>query len=166
MFSIDPDDNSFRTRLGRRFLMVLQHWNPNKYFKRREYVITPQKGFLWIKFIYLIWIKRIDLKHKCSFGTNINHGASFATPPSLPHGPNGIIVGHSVSIGRNARIYQHVTIAAGATIGDNAVIGAGAVVLEGRKVGNNVKIGANCVVVEDIPDNCTVVLPKPRIISH
>ena len=32
------------------------------------------------------------------------------------------------------------------------------------KVGNNVKIGANCVVVEDIPDNATVVLNKPRII--
>lgn len=27
------------------------------------------------------------------------------------------------------------------------------------------KIGANCVVVEDIPDNATVVLPKPRIIT-
>lgn len=31
-------------------------------------------------------------------------------------------------------------------------------------IGNNVKIGANCVVVEDIPDNATVVLQKPRII--
>ena len=26
------------------------------------------------------------------------------------------------------------------------------------------RIGANCVVFEDIPDNATVVLPKPRII--
>ena len=33
-------------------------------------------------------------------------------------------------------------------------------------VGNNVKIGANCVVVEDIPDNCTVVLEKPRIVRR
>ena len=33
-------------------------------------------------------------------------------------------------------------------------------------MGNNVKIGANCVVVEDIPDNATVVLNKPRIILN
>lgn len=25
-------------------------------------------------------------------------------------------------------------------------------------------IGANCIVIEDIPDNCTVVMDKPRII--
>ena len=32
------------------------------------------------------------------------------------------------------------------------------------KVGDNVRIGANCVVFEDIPDNATVVLTKPRVI--
>lgn len=31
-------------------------------------------------------------------------------------------------------------------------------------IGNNVRIGANCVVFEDVPDNATVVLPKPRVI--
>ena len=40
------------------------------------------------------------------------------------------------------------------------------VLLPGRNVGNNVKVGANAVVVEDIPDNCTVVLPKPRVILN
>ena len=49
-------------------------------------------------------------------------------------------------------------------IGDNVMLGAGSKVLPGVTIGNNVKVGANCVVVEDIPDNATVVLPKPRII--
>ena len=40
------------------------------------------------------------------------------------------------------------------------------VLLPGRNVGNNVKVGADAVVVEDIPDNCTVVLPKPRVILN
>ncbi len=31
-------------------------------------------------------------------------------------------------------------------------------------IGDNVRVGANCVVVENIPNNSTVVLPKPRII--
>ena len=52
----------------------------------------------------------------------------------------------------------------GVRIGDNVLIGAGAKILPHVTIGNNVKIGANCVVVEDILDNATVVLPKPRII--
>ena len=33
------------------------------------------------------------------------------------------------------------------------------------RIGNNVRIGANCVVTNDVPDNCTVVLNKPRVIQ-
>nr|WP_254592908.1 hypothetical protein [Bacteroides sp. Marseille-P8574] len=36
--------------------------------------------------------------------------------------------------------------------------------MPGVSIGNNVKVGANAVVVENVPDNATVVLPKPRII--
>ena len=54
--------------------------------------------------------------------------------------------------------------AGGTVIGDNVMLGAGSKILPGVTIGNNVKVGANCVVVEDIPDNATVVLPKPRII--
>ena len=46
----------------------------------------------------------------------------------------------------------------GGKILDNVMIGAGAKILPGVTIGNNVKVGANCVVVEDVPDNCTVVL--------
>ena len=45
-------------------------------------------------------------------------------------------------------------------------IGAGAKVIGNIKIGNNVRVGANCVVFFDVPDNCTVVLPKPRIINR
>lgn len=54
----------------------------------------------------------------------------------------------------------------GGKIGDNVLLGAGSKVLPAVNIGNNVKVGANCVVVEDIPDNATVVLPKPRIINR
>ena len=36
----------------------------------------------------------------------------------------------------------------------------------GVKLGNNVKVGLNAVVIEDIPDDSTVVLTKPRIIKR
>ena len=51
-------------------------------------------------------------------------------------------------------------------------IGKGLMVVHGSgtmigkiKVGNNVKIGAGAVVVNDVPDDCTVVGPKAKIIS-
>lgn len=50
------------------------------------------------------------------------------------------------------------------TIGDNCYSGAGAKIIGNVRVGNNCRIGANAVVVEDIPDNSTVVCDKPRII--
>ena len=54
--------------------------------------------------------------------------------------------------------YERETI-----IGENVLIGSNAYISPGVRIGNNVKIGANCVVVEDIPDNATVVLQKPII---
>lgn len=157
---------SFQHKLGRVLLSWIQHYNHEKYWKRRDIVINPStKTYLLLKLYYLYYIKRTDAYHNCSFGTNLNSGAYFATPPHLPHGPKGIIVGHDVRIGANSIIYQQVTIAQGGVkILNNVLIGAGAKILPGVSIGNNVKVGANAVVVEDVPDNATVVLPKPRII--
>lgn len=44
------------------------------------------------------------------------------------------------------------------------MIGAGAKIIGNVYVGNHVRIGANAIVVDDIPDNCTVVMNKPRVI--
>ena len=85
--------------------------------------------------------------------------------PHLPHGPNGIIIGHDAIIGKNCEIFQQVTIAQGrVVIGDSVVLGAGCRILPGVHVGNYAKIGANAIVVEDVPENATCVLNKPRII--
>ena len=51
-----------------------------------------------------ITYKNIDLYYSCSFGTNIDSGANFATPPILPHGPAEIIVGHDVKVCENTVI--------------------------------------------------------------
>lgn len=93
----------------------------------------------------------------------------FKSPPILPHHLNGIIVSPNSKIGDNCIIFQQVTLAQdddgfAPSIGDNVLIGAGAKIIGNVKIGNNVKIGSNCIVVEDIPDNATVVMNKPRII--
>lgn len=163
--SYSPYSNSLKVRIGKWVLKRIHGWDGEKYFRRRDYVIDPNKKNLLRKFYYLYYIKRVDSKWHCSFGTNINFGSKFLAPPILPHGPNGIIVGYRRTIGRNVIIYQHVTISSGeGTIGDNVLLGAGSVVLPDCSIGHNAKIGANTVVVEDVPSGATVVGPKPRII--
>lgn len=103
-------DNKF----GKWLLSFVQHYDHEKYWRRRNILIDPNnKTSLLIKLYYLFYIKRCDAWNLCSFGTNINSGASFKTPPILWHGPNGIIIGHDVTIGKNVTICQRVTITHG-----------------------------------------------------
>lgn len=94
------------------------------------------------------------------------------------HEPRGCFFSKMCKIGENCTIMQQVTIGSnfvnyvpgkkcGApTIGDNVFVGAGAKIIGNVKIGNNVKVGAGCIVVTDVPDNSTVVMNKPRIISR
>jgi len=65
-------------------------------------------------------------------------------------------IGHQVSIG-----YQKGF----PTILDNVTIFAGAVIIGKVTIGNNAIIGANATVFQNIPDNCTVYPPSPRIMK-
>lgn len=95
---------------------------------------------------------------------------------TFPHGLHGIFISKQASIGDGCVIFHQVTIGsntlkdatkAGAPkIGDNVYIGTGARIIGNINIGNNVRIGANAIVTNDIPDNATVVLPKPRVILH
>lgn len=157
----------FDNNYGKFVLSIVQNYNHRKYWHRRDKVLDENYKNFIIKLYYLLYIKRIDAYHNCSFGTNYNNGTIFMTPPILPHGPKNIIVGHDLKIGHNVTIFHNVTLAhGGSIIGDNVLFSTGSVLLPGRNVNNNSKIGANAVVVEDIPENSTVVLNKPRIISN
>jgi len=110
------------------------------------------------------------LAEKCAW---IGSGSEFASIPFFPHSYFGVFVSNSAVIGKNAVIFQHVTIGSNTlndsenngspTIGDNAYIGAGAKIIGRIKIGNNCRIGANAVVVTDIPDDSVVVMQQPRI---
>lgn len=157
----------FNNIYGKKILSIIQKYNHEKYWSRREKVLNKNYRNKLLKLYYLYYIKKVDAYHNCSFGTNYNSGTIFKTPPILPHGPKNIIVGHDLIIGKNVTIFHTVTLAHGGSIvGDNVVFSTGSVLLAGRNVGNNSIIGANAIVVEDIPDNCTVVLQKPRIIKR
>ncbi len=149
------------------FHSILTGYNHKKYWRRRAVVIDPNnKTSIIKKILYLIYIKRVDAKHHCSFGTSLHYGAQFQTPPHFPHGPNGIIVGGDAIIGKNCVLYHQVTIPGGNVIvGDNVTFYPGAKVIRNITIGSNVRIGANAVVSEDIPDNSTVFPQKSVIIQ-
>ncbi len=78
----------------------MQHYNPEKYWKYRNIVTDPNnKTSKIIKIFMLYKIKKSDAYNNASFGTNLNSGAYFQSPPKLPHGLNGIIISHHAKVG-------------------------------------------------------------------
>ncbi len=148
--------------LENRIRALMQHYNHAKYWRRRDMLVDPARGTKLGDMFRLWYIKRADAFNNASMGTHRNFGASFAEPPDLPHGLNGIVISHNAVIGKGCRIFQQVTVGEGRggapVIGNNVLLGAGCRIIGGIRIGNNVKIAAGCTVMQDIPDNA-VVLP-------
>ncbi len=114
-------------------------------------------------------------RHISRFHAFIPRQTNFESCPVFPHSLYGVFISMGAKIGKNCIIFHQVTIGSNTlpgsrgygapTLGDNVFVGAGAKIIGGVKIGNNVRIGANCVVTSDVPDNCVVVLEKPRVIQ-
>lgn len=157
---------------ARKILAWVQHYDAEKYWGRREYVIHVG-GAKLLKLVYLMYIKRCDAFNKASMGTDWNRGAVFETPPRLPHGLNGIVISPDAHIGKNCTIFHQVTIGNDyrklenvPTIGDNVTIYPGAKIVGRVTIGNNCEIGANAVVVKDVPENSLVISGEQRVIQR
>lgn len=152
---------------------LIYHYNHEKFWKDRSIIIdNNNKCPQFIKALLLLRVKRSEAFSNAYFGTTIGGGAKFLSPPILPHGLNGIVVSCYAEIGNNCTILQQVTIGQvrlydphAPKIGDNVYIGAGAKIFGAITIGNNVVIGSNSVVIDDIPDNCTVVGIPAKIIK-
>jgi len=143
----------------------------NEFWKHRDKLLKSKNAL--IKRYHRLCCSRILYRNNASIEeqTKIEGGRI-----TFPHGLNGILISAGATIGKNCTIFHQVTIGSNTTegsrrngspqIGDNVLIGAGAKIIGNIKIGNNVRIGANCVVVDDVPDNATVVMQKPRVIEH
>lgn len=97
-------------------------------------------------------------------GIEIHPGAVIGKGLFIDHGM-GVVIGETCEIGENVTIYHGVTLGGTGkdkgkrhpTIGNNVMISAGAKVLGPFKVGDNARIAANAVVLQEIPENSTVV---------
>ena len=98
-----------RNRWIKKLMGIVQHYDPDKYWKRREIVVDKDnKTPKIIKLYFLYYIKRCDAFNNASLGTDLNQGAIFETRPELPHGLNEIIVHMKAHVGANAVIWQQV----------------------------------------------------------
>ena len=106
-------------------------------------------------------------------GIEIHPGARIGRKFFIDHGM-GVVIGETTYIGDNVLIYQGVTLGGTGkehgkrhpTLGDNVIVGAGAKILGNLTIGENSRIGAGSVVVENVPENSTVVGIPGRVVNQ
>lgn len=106
-------------------------------------------------------------------GIEIHPGAVIGKGLFIDHGM-GVVIGETCEIGDNVTIYHGVTLGGTGkehgkrhpTIGNNVMISTGAKVLGPFKVGDNSRIAANAVVLQEIPEDSTVVGIPGKVVKR
>lgn len=126
-----------------------------------------KKGWLYLaRFLSFIarLITNVDIHPAANIGRRffIDHGAC-------------VVIGETAIVGDDVTLYHGVTL--GGTswnkgrrhpqLGNGVMVGAGAKILGAIYIGDGVRVGANSVVVQDVPDNCTVIgIPGKVVIGE
>ena len=105
-------------------------------------------------------------------GIEIHPAAKIGRRLVIDHG-TGVVIGETAEIGNDVLIYQGVTLGGTGkdkgkrhpTIGNNVMISSGAKVLGPFKVGDNSRIAAGAVVLDEVPENSTVVGVPARVVK-
>ena len=90
MIKINSDN-----KLIQKFMSFINHYDHDKYWRRREVVVNPNiKASKLKRLYYLYYVKKVDSYWHCSFGTGYMTGSQFLAPPHLMAWPkwyhNGI----------------------------------------------------------------------------
>lgn len=129
--------------------------------------------FLWL--IHLKILARF-LSQVARFftGIEIHPGATIGKRLFIDHGM-GVVIGETSIIGNDCTLYQGVTLGGVGTgeykkkrhptLKNNVTVFSGAKVIGNITIGENSVIGTMAVVLEDIPENCTVVGIPAKIIK-
>ena len=106
-------------------------------------------------------------------GIEIHPGAQMGRRVFIDHGM-GVIVGETSVVGDDVVMYQGVTL--GGTgketgkrhpnIGNEVVLGVGSAVLGNITIGDRSKVGGGAVVVDNVPEDCTVVGVPGKVVRQ
>lgn len=139
-------------------------------FKALLYYRFAHRLYLKERYFMARWISQHAAKKT---GIEIHPGAVIGKGCFIDHG-NGIVIGETAVLGDNVTLYQGVTLGGTGkekgkrhpSLKDNVMVGAGTRILGAVIIGENSKIGAGSVVLEDIPDNSTVVGIPGRVVRN
>ncbi len=106
-------------------------------------------------------------------GIEIHPSARIGRRFFIDHGM-GVVIGATAIIGDDVLLYQGVTLGGTGnehgkrhpTLGNNIVVGSGAKILGNIEIGSNSRIGAGSVVVDNVPEDSTVVGVPGRIVKQ
>ena len=106
-------------------------------------------------------------------GIEIHPAARIGRRFFIDHGM-GVVIGATTIIGDDVLLYQGVTLGGTGnehgkrhpTLGNNIVVGSGAKVLGNIEIGSNSRIGAGSVVIDNVPENSTVIGIPGRIVRQ
>jgi serine O-acetyltransferase len=126
--------------------------------------------FFWRKKFFFM-ARVISQVSRFFTGIEIHPGATIGRRFFIDHGM-GVVIGETCEIGDNVTIFQGVTLGGTGkekgkrhpTIEDHALIASGAKVLGAITIGKNSKIGAGSVVLQNVPQNSTVVGIPGRVV--
>jgi serine O-acetyltransferase len=127
---------------------------------------------MWHRLSHWLWERGLRLLGRFSShiarwltGIEIHPAAKLGRRFVIDHGM-GVVIGETAEVGDDCYFYHQVTLgvarASGGgkrhpTVGNNVIIGAGAKVLGPIRVGDNARVGSNAVVLDNVPDDTTVV---------
>src|ERR1700752_3744223 len=126
---------------------------------------------LWHKLSHWLWNRGFLLAGRFSShiarwltGIEIHPAARVGRRLVIDHGM-GVVIGETAEVGDDCYLYHQVTLGGARTsggkrhptVGNNVIIGAGAKVLGPIHVGDNARVGANSVVLDNVPNDTSVV---------
>lgn len=108
-----------------------------------------------------------------SYGIYLGSSTEIGPGLKIRH-PTSIVIGGSLKLGSNLRLYQQVTLAERPEghdgvmqrVGDNVIIYPGAKFVGNGCVGNNVMVGANAVVTQVFGDNLVLAGAPARVVRQ
>jgi serine O-acetyltransferase len=145
-------------------------------------VLTTYPGVhavLWYRLAHILWGKGftyparlLQFVARMFTQIDIHPAAAIGRRLFIDHG-TGVVIGETAEIGDDCTLYHGVTLGGTSwkkgkrhpTLGNNVVAGAGAKILGPIAIGDNVRVGANSVVVDEVPNNRTVVGIPGRVVK-
>ena len=156
-----------------------RHWRwYGIWFQRNFYAILTYRisRFCYLLFgrgwqvIHLLLRPLFFLVHPWFHGCEIHYKADIGPGLSILHPSLGIVISGKTIAGKNLLLVGGNCIGAiegdcTIQIGDDVVLGAAANILGPVKIGNNVQIGMSALVIDDAPDDVTLVGVPAHIVQ-